>query len=59
MTIGTLRYRLFHCAGIISLSQGRTTLRLGIPPAHREWWAELWTKLLSDFPNCNAVEQKP
>jgi hypothetical protein len=57
-TIGTLRYRLFHCAGILSLAQGRTTIRLGIPPAHRSWWAQLWNKILSDFPNCNAVEQQ-
>jgi hypothetical protein len=59
VTIGTLRYRLFHCAGIISFSQGRTTLRLGIPPSHRPWWARLWQKLLSPFPNCNAVDQAP
>jgi hypothetical protein len=56
-TIGTLRYRLFHCAGILSFAQGRTTIRLGIPPKHRSWWTQLWNKLLSDFPNCNAVAQ--
>lgn len=59
MTIGTLRFRLFSSAGIISETQGRTTIRLGIPPAQRAWWAEVWEKLLCPFPNCNAVEQSP
>lgn len=59
VTIGTLRYRLFGCAGIISHAQGRTTLRLGIPRSHRQWWMRIWDKLLSPFPNCNAVGQTP
>jgi hypothetical protein len=57
MTIGTMRFRLFSAAGIISEAQGRTTIRLGIPPDQRDWWAEVWEKLLSPFPNCNAVDQ--
>jgi hypothetical protein len=57
MTIQTLRFRLFHAAGIISEPQGRTTIRLGIPAAQRKWWAEGWEKLLCPFPNCNAVGQ--
>lgn len=59
VTIGTLRYRLFNCAGIISRAQGMTTLKLGIPPPHRSWWEQIWEKLLSPFPNCNAVAQSP
>ena len=35
MTINTLRFRLFRSAGIISHSQGRTTVRMGIPEEHR------------------------
>jgi DNA-directed RNA polymerase subunit N (RpoN/RPB10) len=59
MTIQTLRFRLFRSAGIISYGQGRTTIRLGIPPEFRTWWAEVWEKILSPFPNCNAVAQHP
>jgi Transposase DDE domain group 1 len=59
MTITTLRYRLFHCAGLITHGQGRTTIKLAIPKSHRRWWSALWEKLLSPFPNCNAVEQHP
>lgn len=59
VTIGTLRYRLFGCAGIISNSQGQTTLKLGIPPPKHRWWFTLWQKILSPFPNCNAVSQSP
>ncbi len=59
VTIGTLRYRLFGCAGIISRAQNRTTLKLGIPPPKRSWWRDLWDKLLSPFSNCNAVAQAP
>jgi hypothetical protein len=44
---------------IISKSQGRQTLRLGIPKPHRLWWNTLWEKILSPFPNCNAVGQNP
>lgn len=59
LTIGTLRYRLFRCAGIISHGQGRTTIKLAIPKAHRPWWNGVWEKILSPFPNCNAVSQSP
>lgn len=59
VTITTLRYRLFHCAGIISQSQGRTTVRFGISREIRDWWTEIWEKLLSAYPNCNAVGQTP
>jgi hypothetical protein len=59
VSIGTLRYRLFGCAGIISRAQNLTTLKLGIPPPHRAWWQQVWAKLLSPLPNCNAVAQTP
>ena len=59
VSIGTLRYRLFGCAGIISRAQGVTTLKLGIPPPHQAWWQQIWAKLLGPLPNCNAVAQTP
>lgn len=59
VSIGTLRYRLFGCAGIISRPQNRTTIKLGIPPSQRSWWRQVWEKILSPFPNCNAFAQSP
>lgn len=59
VSVSTLRYRLFGCAGILSRAQNRTTLKLGIPPPHRSWWQQLWAKLLTPVPNCNAVAQCP
>lgn len=57
VTIGTLRFRLFSTAGIISQAQGRTTIKLGIPLQNRAWWRAIWEKLLAEIPNCNAVAQ--
>jgi hypothetical protein len=59
VTIGTLRYRLFQCAGIVSRSQGQLTLRLALSAKAWAWWRTLWEKLLNPFPNCNAVPQTP
>ena len=59
VTIGSLRYWIFVTAGIISHGQGRTTIKLAVPTKEREWWQRLWAKLLSPFPNCNAVENRP
>jgi len=59
VTIGTLRYWLFVSAGVISHGQGRTTIKLAVPEKERAWWRRLWEKLLSPFPNCNAVENRP
>ena len=59
VTIGTLRYRLFTTAGLLSHAQGGTLIKLGIPLQNRPWWRKLWEKLLCDFPNCNAVAQTP
>jgi len=59
VTIGTLRFRLFSTAGILSHAQGRTHIKLGIPLQNRPWWRAIWEKLLAEFPNCNAVAQTP
>jgi hypothetical protein len=59
VTIGSLRYWLFVTAGVISHSQGQTTIKLAVPQKERAWWKRLWEKLLSPFPNCNAVENRP
>lgn len=59
VTIGTLRFRLFSTAGIISHAQGTTHIKMGVPLQNRPWWQAIWEKLLSDFPNCNAVAQSP
>ena len=59
VTIGTLRFRLFSTAGILSYAQGSTHIKLGIPLQNRPWWRSIWDKLLSPFPNCNAVAQSP
>jgi len=44
-TIATARYRLFHCAAILSRRQNQSTLTLAIPPPKRPWWAALWQRL--------------
>jgi hypothetical protein len=59
VTVGSLRYWLFVTAGVISQPQGRTTIKLAVPHKERDWWQKLWGKLLSPFPNCNAVENRP
>jgi len=59
VTIGTLRFRLFSTAGILSHAQGTATVKLGVPLQNRPWWRTIWEKLLSEFPNCNAVAQSP
>lgn len=59
VTIGTLRFRLFSTAGILSHAHGGTHIKLGIPLQNRTWWRAIWDKLLAEFPNCNAVAQTP
>jgi hypothetical protein len=59
VTISSLRYWLFVTAGVISQPQGRTTIKLAVPAKERDWWRRLWDKLLSPFPNCNAVANRP
>jgi hypothetical protein len=59
VTIHTLRFWLFVTAGVLSHPQGKTTLKLAVPPRERGWWRCLWEKILSPLPNCNAVENQP
>jgi hypothetical protein len=59
VTIHSLRFWLFMTAGIISHPAGKTTLKLAVPRRERNWWRRLWEKILSPFPNCNAVENRP
>ena len=59
VTIGTLRFRLFSTAGILSHAQGGTHIKMGIPMRNRPWWQAIWDKLLAQYPNCNAVAQTP
>ena len=59
VTANTLRFRLFSTGGILSRTGGITTLRLAVADHERSWWQRLFEKLLSPFPNCNAVEPWP
>jgi len=59
VTIHSLRFWLFINPGIIAHPAGKTTIRLAVPPRERDWWSRLWEKILSPFPNCNAVENRP
>jgi len=59
VTIHSMRFWLFITPGIIAHPAGKTTLKLAVPPRERDWWSKLWDKILSPFPNCNAVENQP
>jgi hypothetical protein len=59
VTLESLRYWMFVTAGVIRDPQGQTTIKLAVPPKERAWWRRLWEKLLSPFPNGNAVENRP
>ena len=59
VTAATLRFRLFTTGGVISRAGGRTTIRLAVPPEQRDWWRNLYEKILGVFPNCNAIPQCP
>jgi hypothetical protein len=59
VTASTLRFRLFTTGGVISKTGGRTTIRLAVPPEQRDWWRRLYEKLLSAFPNGNAIPSCP
>jgi hypothetical protein len=58
-TIASLRFWLFITPGIITHPAGRTTIKLAVPPRERDWWTRLWAKILSPWPNCNAVGNRP
>jgi hypothetical protein len=55
VTAGTLRFRLFTTGGILSETAGVRTIRLSVPAAERPWWRAVFEKIISPFPNCNAV----
>ena len=59
VTIHSLRFWLFRSPGIIAHPAGKTTIKLAVPSRERDWWSRLWEKILSPFPNCNAVENRP
>lgn len=59
VTIQTLRFWLFITPGIIAHPAGKTMLKLAVPHRERDWWSRLWQKIISPFPNCNAVENRP
>ncbi len=43
-------------AAVIGLE---TTIKLAVPHREHAWWRRLWEKILSPFPNGNAVENRP
>jgi hypothetical protein len=55
----SLRFWLFITPGIIAHPAGKTTIKLAVPHRERDWWSRLWAKIISPFPNCNAVEDRP
>jgi hypothetical protein len=57
--IGNLRFWLFVTAGVLSHPGGKTTIKLAVPEQERARWRRVWGKILSPFPNCNAVENRP
>ena len=59
VTLSNLRFWLFMTAGVLSHPAGKTTIKLAVPERERDWWRRLWEKILSPFPNCNAVENRP
>jgi hypothetical protein len=44
---------------MLSHPAGKTTVKLAVSKRERAWWRRLWEKILSPFPNCNAVENQP
>jgi hypothetical protein len=59
VTLCNLRFWLFVPTGLLSHPAGKTTVKLAVPQRERAWWRRLWEKILSPFPNCNAVENRP
>lgn len=54
--VGSLRFHLFLCAGVLSRAAGVITIKLAQAPKRRSWWRRLWERISSPLPNCNAVE---
>lgn len=59
VTIHSLRFWLFVTGGLISSPAGQLTVKIAVPKRERRWWNDLWQKILSPFPNCHAVENRP
>ena len=59
VTLQSLRFWLLVTAGVLSHPGGKTTVTLAVPVRERGWWRRRWDKILSPFPNCNAVENRP
>jgi len=59
VTVHSLRFWLFRSPGLIAHPAGKTTIKLAVPRRERKWWTCLWEKILTPFPNCNAVENRP
>ena len=59
VTIQSLRFWLLVTTGGLSHPGGQTTIKLAMPERKRGWWRRLWEKILSPFPNGNAVENRP
>ena len=59
VSLRNLRFWLLLTAGVLSHSAGKTAIKLAVPERESDWWRRLWEKILSPFPNCNAVENHP
>jgi hypothetical protein len=59
VTIQSLRFWLFVTAGVVSHRVGEATVKLAVPERERGWWRRLWENILTPWPNCNAVENRP
>jgi hypothetical protein len=58
VTIHSLRFWLFRSLGLIAHPAGNTTIKLAVPLRERDGWSRRWEKILSPFPNFNAVEHR-
>jgi hypothetical protein len=59
VTIHTLRFRRFATAAVLSHPRGKTTIKRAARSREPGRWSRLWGKILSPWPNCNAVENRP
>jgi len=46
-------------SAVSKLPSEASSVKLGVPLENRPWWRQIWEKLLSPIPNCNAVAQSP
>jgi hypothetical protein len=59
VTIHSLRFWMFITPGIIAHPAGKIIIKLAVHVRERSWWPRLLERILSLFPNCNAVENRP